>query len=203
MKGPDSALNATASSTLPPGVELLPDYVSPDDEHNLLSLVDSGVWSTELARRVQHFGYRYDYRKRSVDPSMCLGSLPPMLQAVANRLVEELLFDRPPDQVIVNEYLPGQGIAAHVDCEPCFGPVIASLSLFAPVIIAFANKRTREVVEVDLPHRSLLVLSGEGRYGWTHSIPARKTDMVDGALRQRMRRVSLTFRTMILNPPAR
>lgn len=33
------------------------------------------------------------------------------------------------DQAIINEYLPGQGIAAHVDCEPCFGDEIGVVSL--------------------------------------------------------------------------
>ena len=32
----------------------------------------------------------------------------------------------------VNEYLPGQGIAQHVDCVPCFGGTVASLSLLSP-----------------------------------------------------------------------
>lgn len=128
---------------------------------------------------------------------MRLGPLPGWLQQQAIRLLEDGIFEEAPDQVIVNEYLPGQGIAAHVDCEPCFGPVIASLSLGAPIMMSFGNKRTREVIEADLAPRSLLVLSGLGRYEWTHSILARKTDMVDGATRQRARRVSLTFRTVM------
>jgi alkylated DNA repair dioxygenase AlkB len=132
---------------------------------------------------------------------MRLGPLPDWLQQLAIRLFEDGIFQQVPDQVIVNEYLPGQGIAAHVDCEPCFGPVIASLSLGAPVPMVFGNRRTREVVEVDLPPRSLLVLSGEGRYEWTHSILARKTDVIDGRTRDRVRRVSLTFRTVIFNQP--
>lgn len=189
-------------NTLPPGIQLLPDYISAEEECELISQVDSGIWSNELSRRVQHYGYRYDYRKRAVDLSMRLGPLPGWLQHIAFRLFEEEIFERVPDQVIVNEYLPGQGIAAHVDCEPCFGPVIASLSLGAPIMMSFGNKRTREVIEVDLPPRSLLVLAGEGRYEWTHSILARKSDTVGERSRERARRVSLTLRTVILNQPA-
>jgi alkylated DNA repair dioxygenase AlkB len=45
-----------------------------------------------------------------------------------------------------------------------------------------------------LPARSLLVLSGDARYGWQHGIAPRRSDRIDGQLVQRGRRVSLTFR---------
>jgi hypothetical protein len=40
-----------------------------------------------------------------------------------------------------------------------------------------------------------MLFSGEGRYGWKHAIAGRKTDKVEGELKFRKRRVSLTFRT--------
>jgi alkylated DNA repair dioxygenase AlkB len=49
-----------------------------------------------------------------------------------------------------------------------------------------------------LPPRSLLVLAGEARTAWTHAIPARKSDVVEGARVARGRRVSVTFRTVQL-----
>jgi alkylated DNA repair dioxygenase AlkB len=183
---------------LPPGIQLLPDYISVDEECDLVSQVDGSIWSNELSRRVQHYGFRYDYRKRTVDQSMRLGPLPDWLQQQAIRLFEGGIFEQVPDQVIINEYVPGQGIAAHVDCEPCFGPTIASLSLCAPIVMVFESRRTREVIEVDLPPSSLLVLSGEGRYDWTHSIQARRADTIKATTRPRERRISLTFRTVIL-----
>ena len=194
---PSSQIVETSTPVLPPGIRLLPDFISAEVETDLVAQVDSGMWSNELSRRVQHYGYRYDFRKRAVDPSMRLGPLPGWLHLLALRLFEEGIFERVPDQVIINEYLPGQGIAAHVDCEPCFGPTIASLSLSAPAPMVFGDRKTSEVVEVDLPPKSLLVLSGEGRYEWTHSIPARRADVTDHAIRQRARRISLTFRTVI------
>lgn len=36
------------------------------------------------------------------------------------------------------------------------------------------------VVDVAFPRRALLVLTGEARYKWSHSICARKHDRVDG-----------------------
>ena len=44
----------------------------------------------------------------------------------------------------------------------------------------------------------LLILSREARYDWTHEIPARKSDVIDGVRRARARRVSLTFQTVTI-----
>tara|TARA_R110002020_G_scaffold27552_5_gene88816 strand:- start:4922 stop:5056 length:135 start_codon:yes stop_codon:yes gene_type:complete len=44
--------------------------------------------------------------------------LPDWLLPIARRLVADGFFAAMPDQVIVNECLPGQAIAPHVDCEP-------------------------------------------------------------------------------------
>ena len=49
-------------------------------------------------------------------------------------------------------------------------------------------------ISVWLPSRSLLVMTGPARYDWTHGIAQRKTDLVDGEVRARGTRTSLTFR---------
>lgn len=100
--------------------------------------------------------------------------------------------------MIVNEYLPDQGISAHVDCEPCFGPAIASLSLGGPVQMAFRHRQAGEQISLTLEPLMLLILSGQARYDWTHEIPARKSDLIAGVRQPRARRVSLTFRTVTL-----
>jgi alkylated DNA repair dioxygenase AlkB len=163
----------------------------------LLGRVDDGNWSHDLKRRVRHFGYRYDYRARSVSVSDHLGPLPDWLADLGRRLFREGVFDQPPDQVIINEYLPGQGIAPHVDCIPCFGPSIAIISLGGGVAMSFRHTVTDECHEMILRPGSLLSLSGQARYEWTHGIPARKSDVVSGVRVPRSRRVSLTFRTVI------
>ncbi|SIQ48513.1 hypothetical protein SAMN05880561_103160 [Rhizobium sp. RU33A] len=110
---------------LPPGASLTPDWITPQQEVALAAFLDAGDWSGGLKRRVRHFGYRYDYRARSATVESRIGPLPDMLKGLAERLVADGFFSDVPDQVIANEYLPGQGISAHVDCEPCFGEVIA------------------------------------------------------------------------------
>ena len=52
-----------------------------------------------------------------------------------------------------------------------------------------------KVLDIHLQPRSLLVFSGEVRYNWLHSIALRKVDKVDGLLKFRHRRISLTFRS--------
>ncbi|MEC9463401.1 MAG: alpha-ketoglutarate-dependent dioxygenase AlkB [Pseudomonadota bacterium] len=181
---------------LPPGASLTSCWITRAEEVALIAFLDGGYWSSDLKRRVQHFGYRYDYRARVATPESRIGPLPDMLQRLGQRMVEEGSFASLPDQVIANEYLPGQGISAHVDCEPCFGDVVASLSLLSACEMRFACLETRELRAVMLPPRSLLVLAGPARSNWTHAIPARQSDVIDGMRVMRQRRVSMTFRTM-------
>jgi alkylated DNA repair dioxygenase AlkB len=183
-------------SPLPPGLVHQDDYLTAADAAQLLAAVDAQPWLADLRRRVQHYGYRYDYRARAVDRSMFLGPLPAWVLPLAERLRAEGHFERLPDQLIVNEYEPGQGITPHVDCVPCFGPVIASVSLGSTCLMDF--DRDDAATALLLRPRSLLVFAGEARFEWRHSIRARRSDTVDGVRIARGRRVSLTFRTVLV-----
>ena len=182
---------------VPPDALYLQNYVDAATHDTLLNLIDQGEWRSDLKRRVQHHGFRYDYRARRVPKESYLGPLPDWLDRIAQRLWKDALFDRPPDQVIINEYLPGQGIAPHVDCEPCFGHTIASLSLGAPCSMQFSHLHSETSCSQRLAARSLLVLEGQARFDWTHGIAARKSDHIDGKKIARERQVSLTFRTVM------
>lgn len=181
-----------------PGLTLHPDFISHAEEKDLLGMIDAQPWRGDLQRRVQHYGYRYDYKARQVTSDLYLGPLPPWLQGLAERLTHSGFFSDLPDQVIVNEYLPGQGIAPHIDCVPCFGGVIASLSLGSDVVMDFGRSDGSEKISHRLPARSFLVMRGAARYHWQHSIAKRKTDVVDGQKIIRQRRVSLTFRCVVM-----
>jgi alkylated DNA repair dioxygenase AlkB len=181
-----------------PGLTYLPAYVSADEASGLLAAVDAGPWLADLARRVQHHGYRYDYKARRVAREARIGPLPGWSASLAGRLVAEGHFAAPPDQLIVNEYEPGQGISRHVDCVPCFGPTIASLTLGSGCQMDFLHPETGTTGSVYLEPGSLLVLGGEARLRWTHEIRKRRSDEVGGARVARARRVSLTFRTVRL-----
>lgn len=181
------------------GLTYIPDFISAQEQDFLLSQIDQQTWLTDLKRRVQHYGYKYDYKARAVGNDAHLGPLPDWLLSISKRLHDDGIFPSVPDQAIVNEYLPGQGISAHIDCVPCFGDTIASLSLGSPCIMEFSNPKTGEKKSITLEDRSLIVLSGPARYEWQHAISARKSDIINGVKTQRARRVSLTFRNVILD----
>jgi alkylated DNA repair dioxygenase AlkB len=180
------------------GLKIVNDYINAPQQHDLLTTVDEALWLTDLSRRVQHYGYKYDYKRRRIDPDLYVGPLPPWAARLATRLHAEGHTPTLPDQCIVNEYEPGQGISAHVDCEPCFGDVICSVSLGSGCMMVFQHGATGEKREAYLKPGSLVVMRDESRYLWTHAIPARKTDRLNGQRVARGRRVSLTFRTVIL-----
>ncbi|MFI0445850.1 alpha-ketoglutarate-dependent dioxygenase AlkB [Actinomadura sp. 6N118] len=188
-------------STSVPGLHYIADWISPDVGDPLLADIDVEPWSTQLKRRVQHYGHRYDYGRRSVaaaSPTIA-PPLPDWAQKMAARLVSEGLMDREADQVIINEYQPGQGISAHVDCIPCFGPVVAAISLGSGCLMDFSNPEDGSKLAVRLAPGSLLVMTGPARFTWRHAIAARKSDPGATGRVPRGRRVSITFRT-IINP---
>lgn len=180
------------------GLTYVPDFITSAEQDFLLSQIDQQSWLTDLKRRVQHYGYKYAYKARTVDHNAYLGSLPGWLSSVSNKLHNDGIFPSVPDQVIVNEYLPGQGISAHIDCVPCFADTISSLSLASSCVMEFSNPKTGEKKSIILEDRSLIALSGSARYEWQHAIPARKSDIINGIKTERSRRVSLTFRNIIL-----
>lgn len=173
-----------------PGLRYLPEYITPEEETRILAWVDSGEWNLEFSRRRQQFGYRYDYHSTRLD---YLGPLPDWLEELAERLHSEGIFEQIPNQALVNEYLPGQGIAAHVDR---FSVTIVSLSLESGVLMDFTRESDSEKRSIWLEPRSLLILQNEARYDWQHSIAKRQKDFHHGVWIPRTRRVSLTFRSV-------
>lgn len=194
-----SLFEEDARKVLPDGLQYIPDFITPAEEENLLNTIDQQPWLTDLKRRVQHYGWKYDYTARRVDESMRLGPVPEWLRDYCQRLYDEGHSLKIPDQVIINEYQPGQGIAAHVDCVPCFEETIASISLGSPCVMEFTNPSTGDKIVQLLESRSLVILSGDARYNWKHGIAARKTDKHESQTIQRGRRISLTFRNVIIN----
>ncbi|KAH9985218.1 hypothetical protein BJV74DRAFT_878706 [Russula compacta] len=98
-------------------------------------------------------------------------------------------------QAIVNLYRPGEGIAPHVDLLNRFGDGIVG------------GDGDGGLYEVWLPPRSVLVLTDEARYEWTHGIAPRMRDKVEiedvaggdnrWQWQERGVRVSVTFRWLL------
>ena len=146
----------------------------------------------DLSRRVIHYGWRYDYTNRTISADLHIGPLPERCAALAERLHRETgKFDDIPNQVIVNEYEPGQGIAMHTD-HPGFGPTVATISLGDYWSMDFLHERTGRK-QARVLAGSALILSDAARREWRHGIAKRKKEP-DG--RRRSTRISLTFRTV-------
>ena len=184
-----------------PGLRYVPHFISPEEEKRLREKIDGCEWRTDLKRKVQHYGWRYDYTARHVDSSMRLGPLPDWADSIGQRLVAEGLLSAPPDQVIVNEYRENQGISPHVD-SPGFADGIATISLLESWEMVFRPRRgaRKHRVNKRLERCSALILTGAARYDWTHEIPSRKneSDPASGKRLKRNRRISLTFRRVIV-----
>jgi alkylated DNA repair dioxygenase AlkB len=196
---PDSSFVAHNNAEKVKGLKYIPNFLTEAEHTDIWSIIYSNPWLEDIKRRVQHFGWKYDYKSRAIDYSMYLGELPSWAKSIAHKIYSQKLMAAMPDQVIINEYKPGQGIAAHIDCEPCFGNTVISISLNSPVVMDLVNKQTKEKVEIFLEPRSLLLIADEARYNWTHGIAARKTDMYNGIRYDRQLRTSLTFRKVTFN----
>jgi alkylated DNA repair dioxygenase AlkB len=182
------------------GLIYLDNFLNRELQKELLDSIDKEFWLLDLKRRVQHYGYKYDYQKRGINLSMKVGNLPFWSAKITDLLIEKKHISFMPDQLIVNEYIPGQGIAPHIDCEPCFEGTIISISLGSTCQMDFYSKDNhKEKKDILLKPGSLLVLSGEARYKWLHGITGRKSDLIQGEKAIRQRRVSLTYRKVILS----
>ncbi len=103
------------------GLSWLENFLTPVEEEALLAQIDAAEWRRDDSkRRVQQYGWRYDHMLLGRLMHDASWPLPPWAGQLAERLAQERLLPRVPDQVIVNEYLGKQGITKHIDCKPCF-----------------------------------------------------------------------------------
>jgi len=178
-------------SDFPSGLVYIDDFLSNDYQKELIQFIDKEEWDGSIARRTQHYGYKYDYKNR--DANTKLGDIPEVFDELLNNLTDE--FDGiKPTQVIINEYVPKQGIGAHIDHVKYFGPIVASVSLLSPIEMEFSKGKEKHLQI--LKPLSAVILKNEARYKYTHQIRPRDFDMIDGLVVKRKRRVSITFRTM-------
>jgi alkylated DNA repair dioxygenase AlkB len=95
------------------------------------------------------------------------------------------------NSVLLNRYRSGNdSISWHTDAEPELGknPVIASVNFGATRKFQLRHVITKEKLEIELMHGSLLIMQGELQHYWQHQVP--KTSKPVGE------RVNLTFRVI-------
>ena len=116
---PDAATVEPAQLLVPPalaaaGCSLLLDFVGAAEASQLLADVDAHPWDSSLARRTQQHGRAFDYTSKNV-AAPDGAAIPPCFDGLLARLAavprHVLPWDRLADNLTVNEYLPGAGIA--------------------------------------------------------------------------------------------
>lgn len=215
----DSISVSLVSSELAiPGIYLVHDFITSQEEQELLAAVDCRPWKNLSKRRVQHYGYEFLYETRNVDSKQFLGELPSFVSTVVEKISSfQGRRDKSQlvDQLTVNDYPPGIGLSPHIDTHSAFDDMIFSCSLAGPCVMEFRKYTQSNIFDTNssqerlnssrkaifLPPRSMLLLSGEGRYAWHHYIPHHKVDIVGGEMIRRCsRRVSFTFRKVKRGP---
>ncbi len=76
------------------GSTYIPEFISVQEQDLLVSQIDQQSWLTDLKRRVQHYGYKYDYKVRTVGGDAYLGPLPAWLSSLSKKLHDDGVFKR-------------------------------------------------------------------------------------------------------------
>ena len=81
-----------AKTGIIPGLHIFEDFVTIEEEQNLIKSLDRLNWTKLLNRKVQHFGFEFKYGTNDVDPDQNLGVFPDFVDFVKPRM-ESVLRD--------------------------------------------------------------------------------------------------------------
>jgi len=136
-------------------------------------------------------GASYVYSRTRFEPR----PWPPALLPVRDRVSEAAGVAM--NSVLANLYRDGgDAMGWHSDDEPELGPrpVIASLSLGGTRRFVLKHRRdAAQRLALELPHGSLLLMSGDTQANWRHALPR--------TARPVAARINLTFRRILPGPP--
>src|ERR1700677_2276633 len=125
------------------GMYYIKNYLGQEEIDLCLNKINSEIdfvpiTQTPHSRKVAQFGYYYSYDRSGLKPT---NPIPEYLAVLASeQRVNTIcgnITNGPFDQLIINEYKPGQQIAPHTDHVTQFGPVIACITLGQQVPITF------------------------------------------------------------------
>jgi alkylated DNA repair dioxygenase AlkB len=165
-----------ASPALPEGFRYWPDFLSADEERNLverfatLPFKEFEFRGYRGNRRVLSFGWQYDFNQMELQRT---DDMPAFLLPLRERAARFANLEASDLQhVLLTEYAPGAGIGWHKD-KPMFAEVVG-ISLGSRCAFRFRRKsgRTWERASVVAEPRSAYLLQGPSRTEWEHSIPA-------------------------------
>ncbi len=178
--------------TAVPGLFIYTDFIDEATETELLNEIDRQTWIVDYQRRLQYYGYRNELEK-PYDLIPFPVEMPPLIADLSQQMVSRHIIVQQPDQVIINEYAPGEGIRPHKD-RNYYDNQICGVNLGSGCIMRFIRGKNLEVIDIEVPRRSVYVMQDEARLKWKHAIPPRKKDVIDGEIKHRERRVSITYR---------
>ena len=176
------------SNELLKGVSVCEDFISPAEEKELVSEIDKLPWSASQSGRCkQDFGPRANYKKQKLNLNGFVG-LPRFSQYLRERVQT---LENMKDFIAVEQcnldYKPevGSSIDPHRDDCWLWGERIVIINLLSDTMMNFTSETS--LVNVPLPQRSVLIMSGDARCKWMHSIDCENI---------KARRISVTFREL-------
>ena len=161
----------------------IPNFITQEEEDEITKYVNNAPlpkWTQLTRRRLQNWGGTPHPR------GMIVEEIPSWLQKYVNKVSSCDIFDKnkPPNHVLINEYLSGQGIMAHSD-GPLFHPIVTTISCGSHTLLDFYKRL--DITEQHKPNlefsfllerRSLFILQGDLYHNYLHSIAERDTDVV-------------------------
>ncbi|KAF8900126.1 hypothetical protein CPB84DRAFT_1680744 [Gymnopilus junonius] len=177
----------------------VPNFITPEEEQYLIRKICESpqpLWKSLANRRLQTWGGEITTKGTLVPQP-----LPPFVNKfpdLVSRIKATGFFKNSPhaepNQIIMNEYLPGQGIMPHED-GPRYYPVVATLSLGSHAVfhyyryqaeadgdaVSSGQGRSINMIPVSsvlLEPRSLIISSGSIYTSHLHGIDALEEDLI-------------------------
>lgn len=147
---------------------------------------------------------------------MIVEDIPVWLHVYMKKVDDLNVFEgKKSNHVLINEYLPGQGIMPHTD-GPLFYPTVTTINCSSHTVLEFRQNiletgEATEVCKLLLEPRSLLILQDNMYNKYLHSISEQTCDVIDdkivnlkncgaefvlGQTLQRSTRLSVTIRNV-------
>ena len=187
-----SGLFTETSHDGPPGLRFVPGFLSRAEADELLdlvatlTLVEARYKDYTAKRRVASFGGQFDYTAMQLKNGPAIPDMfAPLIDQIAGWLgVAPSLFTH----MLVAEYRPGTPLGWHRDV-PDFESIVG-VSLLGTATMKFrpyphiVGQRS-QVLQLELPPRSLYVIEGDARWHWQHSVAATHEQRFSVTLRTR------------------
>lgn len=191
----------------PKGLYYFENIIGSEEEKEIIEFLNKenkwfNVVHNTKSREVVHYGYQYPYRFDKNSKLNKIENIPDIFINIINKFktqpeLSDLLKDYNFDQLIINKYDCGQGIAQHVDHEKFFDKIIACVTIGSGINIKFNRLSDNKEYNIYVQPKSLYVMSDNARYNWTHGIDKRTSDIFNNQIIPRKTRLSLTFRKII------